>query len=41
MQSDYDPHKIENAIQQNWQKNAEYKVSEDSDKEKFYCLEIT
>ena len=40
MQSDYDPHKIENAIQQNWQKNAEYKVSEDSDKEKFYCLEM-
>ena len=40
MQQEYDPQKIETDIQQSWQDNAEYQVTEDSDKEKFYCLEM-
>ena len=40
MQPEYDPQNIETAIQQEWQDNATFKALEDSDKEKFYCLEM-
>lgn len=40
MQQDYDPQKIETAIQQAWQDNAVFKADESSEKEKFYCLEM-
>ncbi|MDB4512023.1 leucine--tRNA ligase [Arenicella sp.] len=40
MQPNYDPQQIETDIQQGWQARAEYQASEDSDKEKFYCLEM-
>ena len=40
MQQEYDPQNIETAIQQAWQDNATFKAVEDSDKEKFYCLEM-
>ena len=40
MQQEYNPQKIETDIQQSWQDRAEYRVTEDSEKEKFYCLEM-
>ena len=40
MQQEYDPQKIEENIQQGWQDRSEYQVTEDSEKEKFYCLEM-
>ena len=40
MQQDYDPQKIETVIQEKWDDNAAFKVTEDSDKETFYCLEM-
>ena len=40
MQQDYDPQKIEIAAQKNWAENAVFKALEDSNKEKFYCLEM-
>ena len=35
---DYDPRAIESAAQQYWQENKTFEVSEDPDKEKYYCL---
>jgi len=40
MQQDYDPKKIETDIQRGWVERAEYRATEDADKEKFYCLEM-
>lgn len=40
MQHDYDPQKIELAIQQEWSDSDAFKATEDSNKEKFYCLEM-
>ncbi len=40
MQQDYNPQKIETDIQTGWDQSEEYKVDENSDKEKFYCLEM-
>lgn len=40
MQADYDPQKIEAELQQQWQENEAFKAVEESDKEKFYCLEM-
>src|SRR5579883_1715331 len=38
MDAQYHPHKIEETLQASWQDNQTFKASEDSDKEKFYCL---
>jgi leucyl-tRNA synthetase len=40
MQQEYDPQIIETSIQQQWQEKETFKAIEDSDKEKFYCLEM-
>ncbi|MFT7528493.1 MAG: leucyl-tRNA synthetase, partial [Arenicella sp.] len=40
MQQEYDPLKIETELQLHWQENKVFKAVEDSDKEKFYCLEM-
>jgi len=38
MQKEYNPQEIELEVQKTWAKQATFKVVEDSDKEKFYCL---
>lgn len=40
MQDEYNPEKIESEAQQRWVEEAAFKAVEDSDKEKFYCLEM-
>lgn len=40
MHPEYDPQQIEVAIQKEWADNDVFKAVEDSDKEKFYCLEM-
>ena len=40
MQENYDPQTIEREAQEFWQENQVFKVSEDSDREKFYCLSM-
>jgi len=40
MQQEYDPQKLEVAAQKKWADNNEFKAVENSDKEKFYCLEM-
>ncbi len=40
MQHDYDPQQIETSIQNKWDESSAFKVTEDSDKETFYCLEM-
>lgn len=40
MPHDYDPNQIETDIQQRWEADAAFKANEDSEKEKFYCLEM-
>lgn len=40
MQQDYNPQEIETSIQKEWKDNEVFKATEDSDKEKFYCLEM-
>ena len=40
MQQDYNPQNIETSIQQDWDDKQLFKATEDSDKEKFYCLEM-
>ena len=40
MQADYQPHTIETQIQRDWQQADAFKADENSDKEKFYCLEM-
>ena len=38
--SQYDPQSVETSAQQFWQDNDSFRVSEDSTKEKFYCLSM-
>lgn len=40
MQEEYQPHRIEPEIQQFWQEHHCFKVTEDLNKEKFYCLSM-
>ncbi len=40
MQENYDSQKIEQSVQEYWQKNQVFKVTEDETKEKFYCLSM-
>jgi len=40
MEEYYHPEKIESSIQQRWQDEQRFEVSEDSTKEKFYCLSM-
>ncbi|MEJ2399038.1 MAG: class I tRNA ligase family protein, partial [Gammaproteobacteria bacterium] len=40
MQEQYHPEQIEAEVQAYWQKNKSFKVEEDPDKEKFYCLSM-
>ena len=40
MEELYNPHKIESAAQQHWQKNDTFKAKPDEQKEKFYCLSM-
>jgi len=40
MHQEYDPQKIEMAVQKGWAENDTFAALEDSDKEKFYCLEM-
>jgi leucyl-tRNA synthetase len=40
MQAEYNHQEIEQKVQQHWQKNQTFKVTEDKTKEKFYCLSM-
>ncbi|CAB0149617.1 Leucine--tRNA ligase [Pseudidiomarina piscicola] len=40
MQDNYDPAQIESAVQQRWQRDKVFEVTEQQDKEKFYCLSM-
>lgn len=40
MHKEYNPKSIESEVQTSWSENQVFKVTEDSDKEKFYCLEM-
>ena len=40
MDTAYEPQKIETEVQAFWEKNRSFKVTEDPDKEKFYCLSM-
>lgn len=40
MQEQYNPQQIETTLQQQWEQNDAFKVTEDSSKEKFYCLSM-
>ncbi|GGW53731.1 leucine--tRNA ligase [Alishewanella tabrizica] len=40
MQQQYNPQDIETTLQQQWQDNNTFKVTEDPSKEKFYCLSM-
>ena len=40
MQNEYKPSEIESRVQQAWEDKHVYQVDEDSEKEKFYCLEM-
>jgi leucyl-tRNA synthetase len=40
MDKDYKPGQIEPALQKQWDENKAFKVTEDPDKEKFYCLSM-
>ena len=40
MQDTYNPRAIEEAIQQRWEEEQTYQVTEDPDKEKYYCLSM-
>jgi leucyl-tRNA synthetase len=40
MQAEYNHQEIEQNVQQHWQKNQTFKVTEDKTKEKFYCLSM-
>ncbi|RDH84954.1 MAG: leucine--tRNA ligase [endosymbiont of Galathealinum brachiosum] len=40
MQENYDAQKIEQDVQEFWQENQVFKVTEDASKEKFYCLSM-
>ena len=40
MQEEYQPSLIEKSVQQKWQETGAFEVTEDSDKEKYYCLSM-
>ena len=40
MQEQYNPQQIETTLQQQWEQNHVFKVTEDDSKEKFYCLSM-
>ena len=40
MQEQYNPQQIETALQQQWEQTSAFKVAEDANKEKFYCLSM-
>ncbi len=40
MEEKYNPQQVETAAQQYWEDNQSFKVTEDPDKEKFYCLSM-
>lgn len=40
MQEQYNPQQIETVLQQQWEKTNAFKVTEDANKEKFYCLSM-
>ena len=40
MYPEYQPQQIEAELQKNWQDKQVFKAVENSDKEKFYCLEM-
>ncbi|WP_418055280.1 leucine--tRNA ligase [Pseudidiomarina terrestris] len=40
IQDNYDPAQIEAAVQQRWERDKVFEVSEQQDKEKFYCLSM-
>jgi len=40
MSQEYNPNDIEVSVQANWEKTQSFKAVEDSEKEKFYCLEM-
>ena len=40
MQEQYNPQQIETALQQQWEQTSAFKVTEDANKEKFYCLSM-
>ncbi|XOV78536.1 MAG: leucine--tRNA ligase [Aestuariibacter sp.] len=40
MVAEYQPQKIEQEVQEFWQKNQTFKATESADKEKFYCLSM-
>ena len=40
MDENYDPAKIEAAAQAYWEENGSFRVTEDPDREKFYCLSM-
>jgi len=40
MQDQYNPKSIEPAVQKMWEENKSFEVTEDPDKEKFYCLSM-
>lgn len=40
MQEQYNPQQIETALQQQWEQTNAFKVTEDANKEKFYCLSM-
>lgn len=40
MQEQYNPHEIEPSVQQKWETEQTFKVTEQPDKEKFYCLSM-
>ena len=40
MQDQYNHKSIEPAVQQMWEDNKSFEVTEDSDKEKYYCLSM-
>ena len=37
---EYDPYKVEQEAQDFWEKNSSFEVTEDPNKEKFYCLSM-
>lgn len=40
MEQDYHPEKIEEDVQQQWESSGAFKVTEDPEREKFYCLSM-
>ncbi len=40
MQEEYQPSLIEKSVQEKWQTTGAFEVTEDSEKEKYYCLSM-